>query len=135
METTSDKIVSQKVRWGVNDGKEPGISITETGEFIDWDDLKPEIETRLLNQVSKIPVGSTVELGELNGRTNWIVKVLDSNGTDIAHVWFGGNANKDWEWDGVVRVGNPKAEMGDPIVWQGFVRYSDGSYRRIENFI
>src|SRR5438132_2113326 len=94
--------VPQKVRWGVNDGKEAGITLTDTGEFISWEKLKVEVESKLLNQVKIIPVGSTVALGNLFGRKDWIVKVLDPDGKEIAHVWFGGNANKNWEWDGIV---------------------------------
>jgi hypothetical protein len=128
------KISPQRVRWGVNDDRPAGIT-TDTGDFIEWKALKPEIEKRLLNQVRVIPVGSTVETGELNGRKDWIVKILNPQGEEIGHVWFGGDPDNKWAWDGLVRLGYPEKQSDKATIWQVFERFSDGSYRRLENFL
>ncbi len=124
-----EKIMPQKVRWAVNDGKPAGIT-TEAGEYIAWKDLKPEVEQKLINQVKTIPVGSTVETAEKFGKKDWIVAIM-SEGNDIGHVWFGGNPDKGWAWDGLVRLGEPEKNGKGSVVWQTFQRYSDGSYRRV----
>lgn len=127
--------VPQLVRWAVNDGGQAGINVEPAEEnFISWERLKPEVEGKLLNQVRVIPVGSIVETGQLYGKKDWIVKILDPTGREIGHVWFGGDPNQNWVWDGIVRVG-PVPPTDGTKVWQGFTRYSDGSYRRVENFI
>jgi hypothetical protein len=58
------------------------------------------------------------------------MKVLNPEGTELAHVWLGSNGDKSWKWDGMVRIGEPDKPEGERV-WQTFQRYSDGSYRRI----
>ena len=125
----------QKTRWGPVDGKPAGICIDScvTGIFIPWSELKAELEERLLLQVRTVPIRCTVSLGEFRGRKDWIVRVLNPGGEEIANVWFGPDPYNGWAWDGLVRIGISE-ELGvpAPVVWQIFQRYSDGSYRRIK---
>ncbi len=101
--------------------------------FLAWDELKVEVEEMLLPQVRVVPIGSTVEMRDLGDRKNWIVRVVDQDGKDLADVWFGTDGDNGWRWDGLVRIGesDPQSKKGN-IVWQTFQRYSDGSYRRID---
>jgi len=115
------------------DHKSSGITVEWSGnsDFIDWPVLKGEIEMMLLPQVRVVPNGSTVEVGDLGDRKNWIVRILDSDRHEIGHVWFGSNPDLKWEWDGLVRLGDSNATDKSPG-WQSFQRFSDGSYRRLE---
>jgi len=119
--------------WPNHEDKGPGVIVEEKdgpAEFISWTELKPEIEKMLLPQVRVLPLGCTVELGNLGDRPNWVMKVLAQDGSEAAHVWLGNNADKSWKWDGLVRVGEPNKPDGERV-WQTFQRYSDGTYRRI----
>ena len=89
--------------------------------------LKLEIETGLFNQLGRhIPPSCTAHLDDYKGRRNWLVRIIDPEGKQIGYVWFGTNADNNWAYDGLVRVGDDRY-----VVWQVFQRYSDGSYRRI----
>src|ERR1041384_5216946 len=112
----------QQTRWGPVDGKPAGICIIacDTGKFIPWDQLKPEIETKLLNQLGRVlSPAYTVSLADFRGRRDWIVSVGDSDGKEIANVWFGPDPDKEWAWDGLVRVGEAKKDYSH-VVWQVF---------------
>ncbi len=130
--THSVKPQPQCTRWGPDDDLPPGITIDDDpGMFIPWEDLKEEIEKKLLFQVKEVPIHSKVILGSIHGRENWIVKIMDPNGKEVGHVWFGNNPFNDiWDFDGLVRVG--EAFWRDPTpVWQTFRRYSNSTYRRV----
>jgi DNA-binding winged helix-turn-helix (wHTH) protein len=126
--------VLQQVRWGPVDGKPPGICIAScvSGSFVPWDSLKPEVEKMLLPQVRRVPIGSIIALRNLVDRVNWVVRIIDPNGSEIGDVWFGTNADAKWQYDGLVRLGESFRHSDDEqVVWQTFGRFSDGSYRRI----
>jgi transcriptional regulator with XRE-family HTH domain len=119
----------QKTRWAPTDGKAPGIDVEgdSDSDFIPWDELKPEIEARLLNQLGlHIPPECTVILDDFHGRPNWLVRIVDSECNRRGYVWFGTDADNNWAFDGLVRAGDDTY-----VVWAVFQRYSDGSYRRI----
>jgi len=127
------KVEAQVVRWGPVEGRNPGILIDGTRQFVPWDTLKSEVEERLLIQLGRhIPIGCSVQLDAFRGRENWLVRILRSDGGPIGYVWFGPNPDNKWEFDGLVRVGEEILRINRMIVWQVFQRYSDGSYRRIE---
>ena len=117
----------QQTRWEPLDGGPAGIRVISTNEVIEWESLKPEIETKILKQVVQVPSGSTVEVRDFVGRKNWIVAVVAPDGSTVANIWFGPDPKNRWKFDGLVRVGSAG---GTPAVWQTFQRYSDGSYRR-----
>ena len=119
--------VPQEVRWGPVDRREAGICINGCLEFIPWVMIEGEVLQKLLPQVSEVPVGSTVELREHEGRQDWIVQIVGPSGGEIGNVWFGCNPFENWSYDGLVRVGTPDVPV---VVWATFQRYSDGSYRR-----
>jgi hypothetical protein len=123
----------QQVRWGPVDQRPPGILVEDPlGQaFIPWAELEIEIEMKLLPQVRVVPVGSRAEVGDLGDRKNWIVRIVDPEGRELGYIWFGSNPEAKWQWDGLVRLGNPEASV-DKAVWQSFQRFSDGSYRRVE---
>jgi len=118
----------QQVRWEPVDGRAPGICVDGCTEFIPWAELEREIQVKLLPQVARVPVGSKVLVKELQGKQNWIVQIVDTDGKEIGHIWFGPDPANNWSFDGLVRVGYP----GPPVaIWDVFQRYSDGSYRKI----
>lgn len=119
----------QKTIWGPNDGKPPGISVegSSSNTFIPWEELKLEVEQRLLNQLGlHIPPNCTVALGSFRGRPSWLTPIVDREGNRLGEVWFGTDPDNDWARDGLVRAGDDTY-----VVWQVFQRYSDGTYRRI----
>ncbi len=119
----------QEVRWGPVDGKPAGISVEgyDGQSFIAWNALRSEIEASIIPQMDYIPPGCTVALGSYADKPDWVVRVLEPGGTEVAHIWFGPDPSDDWAHDGLIRVGLPK----DPAeVWHIFERYSDGSYRK-----
>jgi DNA-binding winged helix-turn-helix (wHTH) protein len=124
----------QRVRWGPVDGKPAGLCVESclSGLFVSWNDLKPEVERMLLPQVRQIPIGSSVHLRSFRDRENWIVRIVDPKGNEVGDIWFGPDADKQWSFDGLVRLGEPDRRAPDlAVVWQTFQRYSDGSYRRV----
>ena len=119
----------QETLWGPNNGKPAGIGITNNaaGEFVPWDELRLEIETRLFNQLGDhIPPKCKAGLGDFKGRRHWLIRIIDPYGKQVGEVWFGTDPDTNWAYDGLVRVGNDTY-----VVWQVFQRYSDRSYRRI----
>jgi transcriptional regulator with XRE-family HTH domain len=125
----------QKTRWGPADGKPAGISIINDPEelFIPWIDLEIEIEQKLLCQLGRhIRIGCKVRIDDFHGRQNWLLRVVTPDPPkNIGYVWFGPDPEKNWAFDGLVRVGDAPNDY-EAEVWQVFQRYSDGSYRRIE---
>jgi hypothetical protein len=124
---------AQIVRWGpsMQPAREAGICINNCADFVLWDQLKGEIEQKLLPQVPKVQKDSTVTLGDWNGNQDWIVQVVSPDGREIAHIWFGPDPS-DINWrtfDGLVRVGYPSVPAD---VWCTFQRYSDKSYRKLK---
>jgi hypothetical protein len=121
------------VRWAPDDGKSAGIFVgTEPRCFIPWEQVKAEVETRLLPQLANIPVGCAVRTDTYKDHRDFVVRIADAVGTVIGSVWFGCDPYHGWRYDGLVRVGHSKsAGAAATIVWQVFQRYSDGSYRRI----
>jgi transcriptional regulator with XRE-family HTH domain len=125
--------VPQETLWGPNFDMPPGIYIANsaTGESVPFNKLKQEIEKKLFNQLGEhIPPKCTAGLGDWNGRPNWLTTIIDPDGTKVGEVWFGTDADNNWAYDGLVRVGVALSD-DEAIVWQVFQRYSDGSYRRI----
>lgn len=130
-----NNLVGQKVIWGRVPAKRPGIFIDSTeGEFIEWEELKKEIEEKLLPLVSHLPTGCTAITKTHDGKEHLLVRAV-YEGKDVGAVWFGGNPYKDWESDGLVRVGCTEKE-GAPktIVWLVTQRMSDGSYEVLESY-
>ena len=124
----------QKTRWGPADGKPTGISIIDSPEelFVGWEKLEPEIEGKLLCQLGRhIPVGCKLRVDEFHGRKCWLVRIVSPELKNVGYVWFGPDPEKNWVFDGLVRVGDAPNDY-EAEVWQVFQRYSDGSYRRIE---
>jgi len=123
----------QQVRWVPVDGRDAGISLDSLeGQFIPWDQLRLEVQTRLLNQLGRsLPAGCSVVLQDFHGRPNWLVRVVDPKGGVVADVWFGPDPDSRWRFDGRVRVGLALDDH-HAEVWQVFERFSDGSYRRLE---
>lgn len=134
MEITAKVAVPEKVRWlsGIEDGR-VGIAVesAEGTSFVPWDKLKVELELNLLSQMGRV-LGSrsyTLETAEFHGRKDWLVHIVDDAKKSVGSVWLGGDPDKGWQWDGLVRVGHAPNEH-TAKVWQVFTRYSDGSYRR-----
>ena len=123
----------QLVRWGPKDFLPAGITINRSdGKFIPWNELQEEIKKKLLVQVRIIPIGSNTILGDLYGRTDWIVKIVSKENVELGHIWFGVDPDENWKEDGLVRLGKPGKRTE---IWQVFQRYSDNSYRRIKSYI
>jgi hypothetical protein len=128
MQTAEPQVVS----WGPKDGKPAGISTEPGGFFMPWEELKLEIELKLLNQLGRhIPPNCRVVLDDFRGRKDWLARIVGPDAKFLGDIWFGPDPDKQWAFDGLVRVG----EAGNDdvaVVWQTFQRYSDGTYRRIK---
>jgi hypothetical protein len=118
-----------------DDVTEPtGIIINkDPRQFIAWPKVKIETEQQIFPYVRMIPIGSHVELGKFEGRLDWIARIIDPKGNEIGNVWYGGDPLKNYTYDGLVHVGVPGDETREPIVWQVFQRYSNGTYIRVAN--
>ena len=125
----ADGAIPQKVRWGPVDGLPAGIKVLGSENiFIPWQLLHTEITKKLLPQFEYIPTECSVELDDYKNKEDWIVKILNKEKNEVAHIWFGPDPNGLWKYDGLVRVG---VTGSPPMVWQTFQRYSDNSYRGI----
>lgn len=125
-------VVPQIVRWGPSDAQPAGIRIWTTDhserQFISWPNLKAELEDRLLPQLFASPYGYTFETRNYHGKKEWLVQIFDRDGNSHCDVWFGGNPENGWEFDGLIRVGDANET---PHVWQVYQRYSDATYRQL----
>src|SRR5437667_7395883 len=80
----------QKILWGPNDGKPAGICIASSavGEFIPWAKVKPEIQTRLFNQLGEhIPLKCMAGLCDWKGRPDWLTTIIDPDDKKVGEVW------------------------------------------------
>ena len=123
----------QKVRWVASGPKGAGVTVRNVDshfeQFITWRDLEPELAARLIPQVLRNPAGCRFEKGDFGGKQDWVVRLLDAEGKAIGYLWLGGDADRNFTWDGLVRVGGNVP----PPVWQIYERYSDGTYRRLHS--
>jgi DNA-binding winged helix-turn-helix (wHTH) protein len=127
--------VPQLVRYRPGDA--PGILVENAskeggGQFVPWIALQLELERELLPYLGRLfgDRALTVSLVDFKNRRNWRIHIHDGGVNHTGSVWLGGDPYKNWNWDGLVRVG--KAIDDDHhVVWQVFQRYSDGTYRRI----
>lgn len=126
----------KKYTGGVNQGLEPGAFIDRIdGEFIPWEQLKRELDTRAIVQCPRIiPPGSSVVLNSFHGKDNWVLEILNDKNESIGSVWIGGNPLDNWSQDGMVRIGKTISDT-EWEVYQILARYDDGSYRIIESFV
>ena len=136
MSANQTQVYLQKVRWAPPDGLEAGIRVWRDGgeegarsdeAYIPWHELKTELEHTLLPQLFANPQGYGVRITDYQGKKDWLVEVINSTDEPYCQLWFGGNPDQAWTFDGAVRVGDPHTA---PYVWQGYRRYSDGSYVR-----
>ncbi|HEX8322479.1 MAG TPA: helix-turn-helix transcriptional regulator [Tepidisphaeraceae bacterium] len=122
----------QQVYWGPVVDRPPGLWIESDGLFVDWPDVKEEVERKLLNQCANwVPGGSIVELRELEGVKNWIMRIVSTDGAEIGNVYFGLHPRREWTWCGLVWVG-PVHKGDTGRIWRTFARYSDGTYRILD---
>lgn len=126
--------IPQKVKWGPNDGLGAGITVgCKDGIFIPWLTLREEIERQLLIQAGRfIPRNCHVEVGDLFGRKNWIVSIFNKAGRELGRVWFGLDPDRDWRFDGLVRIGSVQT-IYSAEVWEVYQRQSDGTYRLLHS--
>ena len=117
---------NQQVSWGPAKGQAAGICVDpDCNELIIWEQLKQEMETSILPKLTDLPPDSQIMLKDYKDKKDWIVIIADENGKEIANVWFGANPLNKWKYDGLIRIGTPKA----PVKLFGtFERYSDGYY-------
>lgn len=128
--------IKQKVFWSVNQDYAPGIFINSfKGEFIEWNILKNELDTKVIPQLPRIfPVGSKVKLKDFYGKKDFLVRIYDAKDNELGSVWLGGNPLKNWYVDGLIRVGKGHSNTLREV-YMIFQRYSDGSYRVVKSFI
>ena len=128
--------IKQKVFWSINQGSPAGVFINSfQGQFIKWEIIKKEIETKVISQCPRIiPVGSTVEVGDFYGKKNWVIWIYDKEGNEIGSVWIGGNPLNKWLLDGMIRIGKTISDT-EWNVYQVLQRYSDGSYRLVQSYV
>ena len=128
----STPVVAQTVRWGPSDARAAGIRVWndqgDEQDFIPWSELKDQLERFLMPQLFAAPTGYAFVTSDHNGKSDWLVQIVDSTGQWYCDVWFGNDPDAGWGFDGLVRVGEPHEA---PHVWQVYQRYSDGTYRRL----
>ncbi|UVO30312.1 hypothetical protein [Bradyrhizobium arachidis] len=128
-------IVPQRVRWGPVDGRPAGIRVLDEDEaevdFIAWSALERELNQRLMPQLFSYTPAFRFEMRDHHGKTDGLVQLVNDQGDRFCDVWFGVNPGDGWAFDGLVQFGDPDA---DPLVWQSYQRYSDGTYRRLPSF-
>jgi hypothetical protein len=131
-----ESLGGQKVYWAVNQGLEAGAFIdTINGEFIPWNILKYELETRAIAQCPRIiPPGSKVEKADFFGKKDWVVHIMDNSGKQIGSVWIGGNPTKNWEQDGFIRIGRSISHT-QWVVYQILARHADGRYELVKSYV
>lgn len=124
------KIKSQILIWAVNFGGKPGAIIDELGgRFISWKTLKSELEKQVINSIpGVIQIPARVELSDHYEKKDWIIKIIDKNGSHVGDVWIGSNPENSWRMDGKIRIGRTISDK-EWKVWQVYERFSDGSYR------
>ena len=126
------KVHPQLVRWGPSDSYPAGLRVWDTnnveGEFVYWACLKAELDHKLLPQLFVDPSGYHIDVRDHLTKKHWLVQVIDESGNRYCDLWFGGDPENGWAFDGMVRVGDADVELP---VWQTYQRYSDGSYRRL----
>ena len=128
--------IKQKIFWGVNQGYKAGAFINSLqGAFIEWKELKKELEEKVITQCPRIiPVHSKAELKDFYGKKDWTIEIVTPKGQILGSVWVGSDPQKNWNLDGLVRVGHVISDT-EWEVWQIFQRYSDGSYRITKSFV
>ena len=118
----------QFVQWGPVAGKPAGMMIG--ADFIGWDSLKAELESKVLPQVNDLPPGDAVlVLQEWNGKVDWLVRIVGGEGVLIGKVYIGPDPLRVYSVDGLVRV-----QIFQPMIeapYEIFQRYSDGTYLKI----
>ena len=131
----------ERVSWVPDHDGSAGIVIRSArNQFIPLAQLKIEVETRVLPQVYSLPVGSTIivkdHLTDGGVKKNWLVRIVNPRGRIIAGMWFGGDPEKEWAFDGLIRVGPHRIQDAKPHrVWEIYQRFSDGSYRKISGVL
>lgn len=122
--------------WGPAKQRPPGVCLeTCDGDFIPWNALKKEIEEAVLRQVVELPDDSTVKVADCGNKKDWTINVVDRDEKFLGYLWFGPDPDREWAWDGLVRVGLaaqecPASRRSVATVWETFARYSDRTYRR-----
>ena len=126
----------QRVYWGVNQGLPAGAYIENiTGEFIEWSDLKKELEARVVSACPRvIPPNSTVITASFYEKKDWVVHIIGPDHKQVGSVWIGSDPLKNWEQDGLVRTGKTISDT-EWIVYQIFARFPDGSYRTVKSYV
>lgn len=126
----------QLVRWAPNDGENAGIIVWNDNSdnkkyFIEWNELIANLEKRLLPKLfSKDHMRYSFRKADFHGKKDWLVQIFDDSDNFVCDVWFGGDPNEGWAFDGMIRFGNADRQ---PHVWQTYQRFSDGSYRRLKS--
>jgi hypothetical protein len=128
--------IKQKTFWSVNQDYKPGVFINGfNGQFIEWPQIKKEIEAKIISQCPRIiPVGSGVVLEDFYGKKNWVIWIVDKELNKIGSVWIGGNPYNKCHLDGLIRIGKTFTDTSWEV-WQILQRYSDGSYRIVQSFV
>lgn len=123
---------AQFVRWGPVDGLSKGMKVwnaegTGTETFIAWEDLKQELEEKLLPQIFANPSRYQFLLMEHHGKKDWLLRIVNEKNDEVASVWCDPDPENGWAFDGFIRIG--AGDRGE--VWQIYQRYSDRTYRRL----
>lgn len=124
----------QKLFWGVNQGLPAGAIVNAKGMgFIPWSQLEEELNIRAISQCPRlIPPGSRVRLNDFYGKKDWVVEIINSEGSKIGSVWIGSNPLNEWMQDGLVRIGKSLSDEKWEV-YQVLERWSDGTYRLVKS--
>jgi hypothetical protein len=112
----------------------PSVKVLETGQYIQWRELKLQIADQILPHV-ELQADRSVEVKDLvvGGRkhANWVVAIVTPDGRAVANIWFGVDPLDGYAFDGLVRVGVPaiKTPRRSPVVWETFQYDSNDEYQ------
>jgi hypothetical protein len=134
---TAVVVYPQKVSWGPVNRLPAGIQIwsikADTSieeDFSSWEKLDSEITRILLPWILDYTAGHRFVTRDYYGKSDWLVWLVDQAGNWVCDMWFGGDPDKNWDFDGLIRFGDANSE---PRGWITFQRYSDGTYRKLQS--
>lgn len=133
----SNIVYPQKVSWGPANSLPAGVQIWSMqgefsieGGFIPWPELEPEMARILLPWVLINPASYRLVTKEYLRKPDWLVWLIDGSGEWFCDVWLGGDPDRNWDFDGLIRFGDANRR---PRAWMVFQRYSGGSYRKLHS--
>lgn len=131
------EVYPQQVSWGPANGFPAGVHVWSVGDgsglkeyFVAWEEIRKEVASLLIPWILHSPEGYELQTRNYAGKKDWLVWLLNPAAEWFCDVWFGGDPDRNWDFDGLVRFGDANSS---PRSWVTFQRYSDGTYRKLHS--